>query len=165
MKSVPMKKFSKAVCCGIVLLVVLIGANTWWCAIRGVEDKVADINMAEEVTKSYVQALHNGKVRAAYRLLAEQIRSRQSPEEYANSLKTDPNSRVIEKYESLEICEYQFEDKGWVTAIGLLQYEGGDIYFVSSLVEDSNKALGVYKFHTDSEVDPKPWAGCLFGGR
>jgi hypothetical protein len=153
------------VSCGVVLFVVLIGAGVWWWAIRGVEDKVANVEMAEEVTRSYVEALHNGKVGSAYGLLAEEVRSRQSQEEYASFLKADPNSGVIEKYEGLEICEYQFGDKGMVTAIGLLHYEGGDIYFVSNLVEGSDKAWGIYKFYTDSEVEPKPWAGCLFEGQ
>ncbi len=128
-------------------------------------DLVANVEMAEEVTRSYVEALHNGEVGSAYRLLAEEVRSRQSQEEYASFLKADPNSGVIEKYEGLEICEYQFGDKGLVTAIGLLHYEGGDIYFVSNLVEGPEKAWGIYKFYTDSEVEPKLWAGCLFEGQ
>ena len=148
--------------CGAVLLVVLIGAGVWWWVIRGEEDKVANVEMAKEVTRSYVEALHNGDVGSAYRLLAEEVRSRQSQEEYSSSLKADPNSGAIEKYEGLEICEYQFGDKGFVTAIGLLHHEGGDIYFVSNLVEGPDDAWGIYRFYTNSEVEPKPWAGCLY---
>ena len=148
-----------------MLLVVLIGAGVWWWTIHGAGDKVTNVEMAGEVTRSYVEALHNGDVGSAYRLLAEEVRSRQSQEEYASSLKADPNYGIIEKYEGLEICEYQFGDKGLVTAIGLLRYKDGDIYFVSNLVEDSDDAWGIYKFYTNSEVEPKPWAGCLFGGR
>jgi hypothetical protein len=147
--------------CGVVLLVVLIGAGVWWWAIRRGEYKVANVEMAEEVTRSYVEALHDGDVGSAYRLLAEEVRSRQSQEEYSSFLKADPNYGVIEKYEDLEICEYQFGDKGFVTAIGLLHHEGGDIYFVSNLVDGSDKAWGIYRFYTDAGVEPKPWRGCL----
>jgi hypothetical protein len=37
----------------------------------------------------------------------ESSKSTQSQEEYASLLKADPNYGVIEKYEGLEICEYQ----------------------------------------------------------
>ena len=92
----------------------------------------------------------------------ESSNSTQSQEEYASFLKADPNYGAIEKYEGLEICEYQFGDKGLVTAIGLLRYEDGDIYFVSNLAEGSDKAWGIYRFYTDSGVEPKPWTGCLY---
>jgi hypothetical protein len=36
---------------------------------------------------------------------------------------------------------------------------------VSNLVEGSDKAWGIYMFYTDSEVEPKPWAGCLYEGQ
>jgi hypothetical protein len=52
-------------------------------------------------------------------------------------LKDDLDSSVIESYVDLEVCEFQFGDKGRITAMGLLHYEGSDIYFVSNLVEET----------------------------
>lgn len=151
--------------CGVVLLVVLIGAGAWRWAVRGVQGKVVNVEMAEGVTRGYVQALHNGEVGSAYELLAEEVRSRQSPDEFAGSLKTSPNPEATGKYEGLKICEYQFGDEGSVTAIGLLHYEGGDVRFASTLVEASDGDWGIYQFHVEPEIEPKPWAGCSHEGQ
>jgi hypothetical protein len=140
---------------GIAFLVLLIGVGIWRLVIYPLQEKAPNVELAEEITRAYVEALHNEEVTVAYGLLSEEIRSHQSREAFAASLKEGANF-WIEKYQALEVCEFQFGSPGNVTAIGLLHYAGGDVYFVSNLVEDADDVLGVYRFYTDTEVELTP---------
>jgi hypothetical protein len=50
----------------------------WWITEFEVDSKASNVEILEEVTRSYLKVLHNGDLGTAYSLLAEAVRSQQS---------------------------------------------------------------------------------------
>jgi hypothetical protein len=143
--------------CGFILLVSLIGIGVWLFVSRG-ENRPVNVDSAVKITREFVNALHNRDMESAYGMLVEEARARQSLGEFTARLEADANYSAFEKYQSLETCGFQFGNSGSITMMGLLHYDGGDVYFESLLSQGSDKVLRIYEFNTVSE---KPeWGAC-----
>ncbi|MCP4543129.1 MAG: hypothetical protein GY832_38945 [Chloroflexi bacterium] len=151
--------------CGFALIVILICVAVWFFAMRGAGGEPANAVTAERVTKEFVEALYNGDVESAYDMFDAEIHAQQSLDEFKTLLARDANFVTIEEYNNLKVCEFQllFGNKGRVlVAQGLIHHENGEIFFSSSLREDSDKVWRVLGFHTDSDADTKPWGACQY---
>jgi len=142
---------------GFLLLVSLIGIIVVFLVNRR-DNGPANVDSAEKITKEFVNALHNKDIESAYGMLIEESRARQSLDEFTTHLETNANYYVFEKYQSLRACGFQFGDSGSITIMGLLHYDGGDVYFKSLMRQGSDKVLRIIEFNTISE---KPeWGAC-----
>jgi hypothetical protein len=149
--------------CGVVLLLIAGCVTVWFFVFQGGGGEAASASVAERATKEFVQTLHDGDMEAGHRMLSEKIRSTTSTDDIAGIVRMDDNRVIFETYQSLQVCDwglFMTGDGRFLSAKGLLHYEGGNIVFESNLHQDSNGVWRIYWFGLRREIDPKPFGHC-----
>jgi hypothetical protein len=108
-------------------------------------------------------ALHDRDARAAHDLLAEELRPEETSGEYAGPSDGIEVAGILEAYEQLEICEFQFGEGSMLTVRGLLYNNGRLAQFAGSLAERSDRSWRVYHLEIFSQVDSTLMKRCTLG--
>ncbi len=145
--------------CGVGVLLIAGCIAAWFLMLRGGGGEPASLNVAERVTKEFVQALHEGNVDAAHQMLSEKVRSKITKEGISTFIERDETRT----FQSLDACDWGFfvtGDGNIVSAKGLLHHEDGDIVFESNLLKDSDSVWRIYGFFLKTDIEPKPFGRC-----
>jgi len=149
--------------CGAILLILATCISVYFLMLGGRGGEPASANVAERVTKEFIQTLHDGDIEAAHRMFSEKIRPTTAIDDIIRFVRMDDNRVIFETYQSLQVCDWGFfitDDGRLISAKGLLHYESGDIVFESDSRQDSDGVWRVYGFWLEQEVEPKPFGHC-----
>jgi hypothetical protein len=147
--------------CVVVLLLVLVCVLVFF-VMRGIHGEPANLHTVERVTGEFVEALHRGDAESVRQMMAPEIRADLSQDELNTLFELD----VIQKFESLQVCEFQIQFEAGTGRLlvgqGLLHFQDGDMAFLSALLQDSDGTWLVYGFHPMPDREVEPWGACKY---
>lgn len=155
-KSPNLKRLVIGLCSAIVLCIVSV-VGVWAFALWGGGGEPATLLVATQMTREFVQAIHDQKIDVAHSMLSENFSPKISKEQLAALIEQD--EEIFNTYQELDICEWGFyvSNGRVITTTGLLYYENGVIVVEISLHKDADAVWRVQGFRFRSDITPTPF--------